>query len=754
MSATAGAWGASPTIIPVPSATISDSGGRTITDTRGLFVIHAVVLHTGKVLWFCGHVEDAHYPLLSYVFDPANPGATLTPIPFPALNPAWAGGVPPVGHGGPSHADLFCSHYVQLPDGRVMLVGGSDPNFGDTGFPAAPAVGSQGAKYIFIFDPIANSGAGEWTYAMNGASMLELDQGRWYPTAVLLGDGSVLVASGRREQPAGVVPPGIADQTELLRASGVNWNKDNLGASVLLPIYPGLHLSPEPPNATRVARVYYTHTTWGQETASPANTLFMDVPTAAAPTATWQSAGIAPATTEREEGMSVLLPPANDGKVLLFGGSIAIDGAGNPVVQTGANIAGIHPNNDGRKAQVLNMLPAGSPSWETEFNLQEPRINGHAVILPDYTVLILGGHDTYKWTSTAGNFAGAGAGPLPTTPSNDCEIYDPASNTSRVVDALKQPRMYHSAAVLLPDGRVLAAGGADPNDVEPNVTYPTTPAPGWEGPKYTTIALNRKDYEIYQPPYLFYAGTRPTISSVSATQVYYDRSFTVETPQAAAITKVALMRPGAPTHHTDSEQRLVDMQFVRGGNELTVTVPNNSNLLPPGYYMLFILDEPNVSGTPRLRPSEAEWVQVTVAPPAPPAPSGSSKFCVVVTAAVGEPAPEVAFLTDLRAQLAAASPEGTRFVQAVNAVYYPVGTPLARRMTQDDALRRAVHTVLVKPAYRAIRAASRVADPQTRLGAAALMALLTAEAIIGLLLLPVLLPLVLAVKLAGGDDAG
>ena len=34
---------------------------HTILDKRGLFVIHAVLLHTGKVLWFCGHVEDRNY---------------------------------------------------------------------------------------------------------------------------------------------------------------------------------------------------------------------------------------------------------------------------------------------------------------------------------------------------------------------------------------------------------------------------------------------------------------------------------------------------------------------------------------------------------------------------------------------------------------------------------------------------------------------------------------------------------------------
>ena len=89
------------------------------------------------------------------------------------------------------------------------------------------------------------------------------------------------------------------------------------------------------------------------------------------------------------------------------------------------------------------------------------------------------------------------------------------------------------------------------------------------------------------------------------------------------------MRPGAATHHTDSEQRYVPLTFTRAGNDLTVTMlPQTQNsVAPPGYYMLWIVDN-------QQRPcNRAEFVQIP-GPPRPPAPS-SSWPCIVATVAMG-----------------------------------------------------------------------------------------------------------------------
>ena len=83
--------------------------------------------------------------------------------------------------------------------------------------------------------------------------------------------------------------------------------------------------------------------------------------------------------------------------------------------------------------------------------------------------------------------------------------------------------------------------------------------------------------EIYSPPYLFKPdgspAKRPTITSVSSAAIGYGASFQVRTPDAANIKSVVLIRPGAPTHAFDMEQRLVGLSFTAGPEWQQITVP-------------------------------------------------------------------------------------------------------------------------------------------------------------------------------------
>jgi hypothetical protein len=91
---------------------------------------------------------------------------------------------------------------------------------------------------------------------------------------------------------------------------------------------------------------------------------------------------------------------------------------------------------------------------------------------------------------------------------------------------------------------------------------------------------------------------RPTIASVPGT-VSEGGQFTVSTPDAASITKVALVKLGAVTHSNNMDQRYVPLSFTAGNGTLTVTAPANINIAPPGYYMLFIV---NSVGVPSVAP--------------------------------------------------------------------------------------------------------------------------------------------------------
>jgi hypothetical protein len=92
--------------------------------------------------------------------------------------------------------------------------------------------------------------------------------------------------------------------------------------------------------------------------------------------------------------------------------------------------------------------------------------------------------------------------------------------------------------------------------------------------------------EVFNPPYMFYA--RPRIDAAPA-EGAYGETIAIDTPNAASIESVVLVKPMAVTHQTDTEQRLVSLEFTRNGGGLTAALPENRNVAPRGYYMLFIV---------------------------------------------------------------------------------------------------------------------------------------------------------------------
>jgi hypothetical protein len=165
----------------------------------------------------------------------------------------------------------------------------------------------------------------------------------------------------------------------------------------------------------------------------------------------------------------------------------------------------------------------------------------------------------------------------------EAEIYHPDASggpgqmamaaTSRVA------RLYHSVALLMPDGKVITSGS---------------------NPARKTEELR---IEVFWPPYLF-AGERPACTP-SETEIHYGASLTAAVPDAGQIASVCLMRPGATTHSMDTEQRLVDLPHQVGGpDELILESPAAPTIAPPGWYMLVVL-----SGTGA--PSHASWVHLT-----------------------------------------------------------------------------------------------------------------------------------------------
>jgi hypothetical protein len=205
-------------------------------------------------------------------------------------------------------------------------------------------------------------------------------------------------------------------------------------------------------------------------------------------------------------------------------------------------------------AEILD-FSVPNPKWTYTTSMNFPRKNLNLLLLADGTVLTVGGGQTGRYAA----------------PVKQAEIFDPATSQWTLMAAQTAQRTYHSTALLLPDGRVLSAGSDN-------------------GTLASTI-------EIFSPPYLF-KGTRPQISS-APTEITYGQPFTITTADAANITKVALIRPGATTHANNTEQRYVDLRFTAGAGELAVTAPRSDTGAPPGYYMLVIV---NSSGVPSVMP--------------------------------------------------------------------------------------------------------------------------------------------------------
>jgi plastocyanin len=459
-----------------------------------IFVVHAALLRTGKVLLYSGTAEVG-YPLESRVWDPAT--ATFTTQTY--------------------DQDLFCSGHAWLADGRLCIAGGA-PN------------GTVNSAHIF--DPVAET----WTAAGVAANMV---RARWYPTLLTLADGRILAASGL----SGTAPIEVYDPV------GNAWTTIAGADREFAELYPSLHLLPS-------GEVFYSRAGWAPAVGTQTAYLRFSAPSAG----NWTSLG-QQQFYDRQEGTAVLQidttvsPPA--ALITIIGGGVA----GAPTARNPQSC---------ERIDVTRLAPA--PSWQRlpPGDMNFPRTNVSSVLLPDGTILAVGGQRNGKW---AGD-------PKPVLPA---EIYHPATNRWTLTAPMAHPRQYHSVAVLLPDGRVLTAGGIDP-------TLGGAPA------------RDQRYLEIFTPGYLM-RGPRPTITAAPASAAY-GASFDIQTSDAGTIDSVALLRPCAMTHHTDAGQRYIKLPIIgRDPGRLHVKAPADGNIAPPGYYMLFIVDAAGV-------PSNAKFIRL------------------------------------------------------------------------------------------------------------------------------------------------
>ena len=481
--------------------------------------------------------------------------------------------------------DLFCADQVQLADGRILAVGGTDyyndPRLTDT----LGVIELEGLKNGRIFDPASN------TWTQTGS----MNFGRWYPSIVTLPDSKVFVAGGVTKLLKPVYTDaknmgnsgGNVRQTETYDPTSAKWTDNGSGAQKSLPLFPRLHLLPN-------GHVYFDA---AGQAFNPAGEAYDELTWNSASTydpvaKTWTDLGIPglglPDLTQvgfRGSTFSLALPltPPYDSASFLSAGGVLFPTPGSYLPVASSRINTIKIGGDGTES--LTTTATGS--------LNQARWYSTAVALPDGTVAAFSGAD-------ADDVDAPGLGHA----IRQAELFTPdgkGGGTWTPLATAHQERTYHNTAALLPSGQVLVAGHAP----IPNSYYKTMNLPTFEN-NFRDASL-----ELFNPPYLS-RGDRPVIRALPNRSLGYGATLTIPTADAPSIKKVVLVRNPAITHLVDGDQRTVELAITSTeGGVVQATVPASRAVLPPGPYMLFI-DKGTATG---LVPSVA--AQVFVGAPVP-----------------------------------------------------------------------------------------------------------------------------------------
>ncbi|WP_460366737.1 galactose oxidase-like domain-containing protein [Actinocorallia lasiicapitis] len=473
--------------------------------------MHAVVLpETGKVLLIAGSGNNidnfAKGQFTSQVYDPKTNAFKVIDTP----------------------SDMFCSGHAQLPDGRILIMGGTGQ------YDVGPGTAYSGLKSSYVFDPRTEK------YERTN----DMVTGHWYPSATVMGNGDVFSFGGYRE---------FRDHTEnSFQTEQFSWAQRKwLGPEATKNYldwgtYPGMILMQD-------GRLFYSGSyTFSYPKFRPEDQSFATAGIYDTRTGTVTEVPGLRRPKQRDQAMSLLLPPAQDQRVMTIGG-----GDVNKLSNTPQG-SGDEPHAHG-DVDIID-LKEKDPRYKPAAALSQGKMYPSAVILPDGKVFETGGSSFTRKDDV-----------------REASVYNPDTGQfQRNLPADPKGRGYHNTAMLLPDGRVLATGGNPANnDFDTSIS-------------------------IYSPSYL-YKTNRPQITSAPAAWGY-GQAQQIKTD--GPIARAMLIRPSAVTHSSDPNQRAVDLKITNNGTSPTLSLDPNRNLTPPGWYMLFTANADGV-------PSVARWVKVS-----------------------------------------------------------------------------------------------------------------------------------------------
>jgi len=307
--------------------------------------------------------------------------------------------------------DAFCTGHAFLPDGRLLVAGGTERFPLPTGNPDFHQEHFPGLRDTWLFEPSTPPGGKYWSKTSS------MEHGRWYPTLVTLKDGSVVAVSGHPEEGE---TRHNNNSLEIFNPSV--WT--NAGDSAQIPsafsgfLFPRLHVLPGGDVFSSTPVLSGNSARWSPGSGT-----------------TWKDVAPSPPTYGDFATSSVLLPLLPD------------DGYRAVVAVTGQ--AETHFIDLGTAAS-----PNAAPVWKSlgarsAAAAGRVRVNGHAVILPTSEVLVVGGVEVKE--------------------NDDTKVLDPELLRRTGPGAWKWSsvklaranivRNYHSTALLMPDGRVWTSGG-------------------------------------------------------------------------------------------------------------------------------------------------------------------------------------------------------------------------------------------------------------------------------------------------------
>ncbi|MCJ1398945.1 hypothetical protein MMC11_002146 [Xylographa trunciseda] len=419
--------------------------------------------------------------------------------------------------------DVFCSASITMPDrvGRQINIGGwsGESTYGirlywPDGSPGQPSVNDWQENYEEV----------------------SLQTGRWYPSAMVMSNGSILIMGGENGSNGPAVP-----SLEILPkpAGGYLLYCDYLARTDPNNLYPFLAVMP----SGNIFVGYYNEARLLEPVNFGTVSQLPNIPGSVNDFLAGRNYPL--------EGTAVLMPQyapyTAPITVMICGGSTI--GAATAI----DNCVSIQP-------EVAN------PVWTLE-RMPSQRVMPCITALPDGTYIILNG-------ATHG-VAGFG---LATGPNLNAILYNPAAPVNQRMSVMANTtvaRLYHSEAILMNDGRVMVSG-SDPQD-----------------------GVNPEEYrvEVFIPPYRMTGLTPPTYTITNENWSYGQNiQIQVTLHQGTTSTmKVSLMGAVSSTHGNSMGQRTMFPAFTCAGNTCTITAPPNNKVCPPGWFQLFIVDNGNPS---------------------------------------------------------------------------------------------------------------------------------------------------------------